>query len=158
MNILAIDTGQNGGLAFNIGPIIEAYSFKDATASAAHLRKLRFDRVILEKATSSPLMGVKSSFTFGENYGIWQGALASLQENPVEILMPAEWIRWFRTSIAPTEPPYPERDPTSKQKEFYTIIKSYNKTIATSRFPLLKVTAKNCDALLIWQYASQQKR
>lgn len=49
---------------------------------------------IIEAVASSPQMGVKSSFRFGEGYGLVHGVLAGLCV-PVERVRPQAWKKYF---------------------------------------------------------------
>ena len=47
---------------------------------------------VLEKVHSMPRQGVKSMFSFGENFGKWQGLLSAL-EIPYDFSRPQEWMK-----------------------------------------------------------------
>jgi len=47
--------------------------------------------VMLEKVHSMPKQGVRSTFNFGENFGIWKGRLEALRI-PYDLVTPAKWM------------------------------------------------------------------
>ena len=47
-------------------------------------------RVALEKVHAMPGQGVSSMFSFGTNYGIWQGIVAAF-EMPITLVTPQSW-------------------------------------------------------------------
>ena len=154
-NILAIDTGIGGGYAWNQGDNLFACKFEGTLHHNKYLSNIQLDEIYLEKATSSSQMGVTSAFTFGQNYGEWQGAIMRGGRVPT-ILPPQQWIRWFKDSIADSEPPRPVKGLSESAAKFYQRVKQHNREIAKARFPHLRVTAATCDALLIHQYAQQK--
>jgi hypothetical protein len=89
-------------------------------------------RATLELVHSSPQMGVKSAFTFGEGYGRLQMALTALGV-PYERVRPQAW-----------------------QKAMGCLTKgdkNVSKRRAQELFPALKVTHAIADALLIAEFA-----
>jgi len=154
---MGIDPGKGGGFCYNYGTMIVLHPFKDLESLKLRLLGLTFDYSVLEKSSSSPQQGVVSSFSQGENFGLWQGILATLQEDPVNVVLPAEWSRWIIQSLEPHEEPYPVKTDSTTRAEWYQTLKHYNQRLAQSRFPDLKVTLKTADAVLIWQYAMHRK-
>lgn len=53
--------------------------------------------IVVEKVTSSPQMGVASSFRFGETFGAIRGVVAALEVR-VEYVAPAIWKRALKVS------------------------------------------------------------
>ena len=90
----------------------------------------------LEKVHSSPQMGVKSAFTFGQSFGELRGILAALRV-PFEEVSPAKW----------------QGDMKCRTKGD----KNVTKRKAQELFPSLKITHANADALLIAEYCRRQK-
>lgn len=95
ISYIGIDPGKNGGIAITDGRTISAWAMPASPADlAALLRDLdgvASARVaVVEKVASSPQMGVKSAFTFGQGYGTLLGVLAALQIR-VETVTPQKW-------------------------------------------------------------------
>jgi len=80
-------------------------------------------------------------FNFGKNYGIMLGICEGFGITPVEV-MPTEWQRMTFTRKSGTRQAW----------------KNQLKEIAQRRFPDVKVTLSNCDALLILSYAMLKTR
>ena len=134
---IGIDPGINGGIAFipNTG---EPWAHKMPETDRDLIDLLRdsinlFDaRAVIELVHSSPQMGVKSAFTFGEGYGRLQMVLTAMGI-PYERVRPAVW-----------------------QKAMGCLTKgdkNVSKRRAQELFPALKVTHATADALLIAEYA-----
>jgi hypothetical protein len=134
---IGIDPGLSGGVAFipNTG---EPWAHKMPETDRDLIDLLRdsinlFDaRATLEFVSSSPQMGVKSAFTFGEGYGRLQMALTALGV-PYERVRPAVW-----------------------QKAMGCLTKgdkNVSKRRAQELFPTLKVTHAIADALLIAEFS-----
>lgn len=87
---------------------------------------------VIEKVASSPQMGVRSSFTFGQSYGFLRGLLIGHKIPFVEVL-PQRW-----------------------QKDLSCLSggdKNVTKAKAQQLFPHLKITHANADSLLLAWYA-----
>jgi hypothetical protein len=134
---IGIDPGLSGGVAFipNTG---EPWAHKMPETDRDLIDLLRdsinlFDaRATLEFVSSSPQMGVKSAFTFGEGYGRLQMALTALGI-PYERVRPAVW-----------------------QKAMGCLTKgdkNVSKRRAQELFPAIKVTHAIADALLIAEFS-----
>ena len=139
---LGIDPGISGGIAF----------VPEAGTPWAHkmpetdrdLIDLLSDNISLHTATallelvhSSPQMGVKSAFTFGEGYGRLQAILTALRV-PYERIRPAAW-----------------------QKAMGCLTrgdKNVSKRRAQELFPTLKITHATADALLIAEHHRRTAR
>ena len=100
MKYIGIDPGINGGVA-----VIDNYysikSFKcpSSPMEMAEALKNSIDGnsiALLEKVHSFPGQGVVSTFTFGTNYGQWQGILASQDIHP-EYVSPRKWMDLYST-------------------------------------------------------------
>jgi len=89
---IGIDPGKSGGVAITDGVTISAWKMPASPHDlAALLRDLDGARVaVVEKVASSPQMGVKSAFTFGQGYGTLLGVLSALQIR-VETVAPLKW-------------------------------------------------------------------
>lgn len=89
---LGVDPGKTGACALIDGECLtcEICDFTDHPVS--FLRK--FDKQVchayIEKVHAMPNQGVVSTFSFGENYGIWQGIMRTL-EIPYSLVSPQYW-------------------------------------------------------------------
>ena len=85
-SFVGIDPGNGGGIAVLIDDADETEVItrkfpEDVRDIGIFLRTATSNtnyRVAIEKVHSMPKQGVKSTFTFGMNYGIWIGALRTL--------------------------------------------------------------------------------
>jgi hypothetical protein len=134
---IGIDPGLSGGVAF-VPESGTPWAHKMPETDRDLIDLLRdsinmFDaRATLELVHSSPQMGVKSAFTFGEGYGRLQMALTALGV-PYERVRPQAW-----------------------QKAMGCLTKgdkNVSKRRAQELFPAIKVTHAIADALLIGEYA-----
>ena len=141
--VIGIDPGKGGGVAIITDETVEVHNCPRTVAAMAHLMGMCFinvavyrTKVFLEKVWSFPTDGRAGSFTFGENYGQWQGILASHEIDPV-LVTPKMWQSHFEI-----------------QKELKKDIrKRILKQIAIERCPSTKkITLKTADALLIAIY------
>ena len=140
--ILGVDVGANGALAF----LGEGVTFVHPTPDT------RMDLVVLleeyrpsishayvERARSSPQMGVTSAFSFGMSYERILATLTALRIQFSEVL-PYTWQRGFMLKKSPGL----GMSPTEKKRD--------HKRMAQEVFPKIKVTLQNCDALLIAEW------
>ena len=134
---IGIDPGLSGGVAF-VPESGTPWAHKMPETDRDLIDLLRdsinlFDaRAVIELVHSSPQMGVKSAFTFGEGYGRLQMALTAVGI-PYERVRPAVW-----------------------QKAMGCLTKgdkNVSKRRAQELFPAIKVTHAIADALLIGEYA-----
>lgn len=92
---IGIDPGKSGAAAliFEDGEIVADWP-GDATGAADLLTSWRLEfqvvLVALERVHAMPGQGVKSMFTFGQNFGQWEGILAALSL-PCLQPTPQEW-------------------------------------------------------------------
>ncbi len=142
MNIyIGIDPGINGGIATINNNFVQAYKMPQTIRdlweliheikSTAELENYSITAA-LESVWSSPQMGVKSAFTFGNGFGHLEMALTALGV-PYERVRPAVW-----------------------QKAMGCLTKgdkNVSKRRAQELFPALKVTHAIADALLIAEFA-----
>lgn len=138
---IGIDPGKSGAIAFlnqECGPWTVALknTDKDLTEAMEEIseHKLRGLRpfALLEKVHSSPQMGVKSAFSFGQSFGKCEMLLTAYQI-PFEYVSPAKW----------------QGDMKCRTKGD----KNVTKAAAQRLFPKIKVTHAIADALLIAEYA-----
>ncbi len=134
---IGIDPGLSGGVAF-VPESGTPWAHKMPETDRDLIDLLRdsinlFEaRAVIELVHSSPQMGVKSAFTFGEGFGRLQMVLTALGV-PYERVRPAMW-----------------------QKAMGCLTKgdkNVSKRRAQELFPALKVTHAIADALLIGEYA-----
>jgi len=142
MNIyIGIDPGINGGIATINNNFVQAYKMPQTIRdlweliheikSTAELENYSITAA-LESVWSSPQMGVKSAFTFGNGFGHLEMALTALGV-PYERVRPQAW-----------------------QKAMGCLTKgdkNVSKRRAQELFPALKVTHAIADALLIAEFA-----
>lgn len=134
---IGIDPGINGGIAF-IPSTGQPWAHKMPETDRDLLDLLRDAlrnwakaEALIELVHSSPQMGVKSAFTFGEGYGRLQMALTSLAI-PFERIRPATWQKYMGCLTKSD--------------------KNVSKRRAQELFPSIKVTHSIADALLIAEY------
>jgi len=142
---IGIDPGKTGGLAV-IYPdqswdavampktVKGIFEWLDMVATEHGYRT----RAYIEKVHSMPGQGVKSMFTFGENYGMLQMALTASRFS-YEYVTPRTWQKSLGVVA---------RKPNETKTQFKTRL--LNK--AEQLFPYDKITKSTCDALLIAEY------
>ena len=94
---IGIDPGKSGGIAIITNETVEIHNCPKTVDSMAHLIGMCLTnvaayrtKVFMEKVWAFPTDGKAGLFTFGENYGQWQGILASHELEPVPVT-PKEW-------------------------------------------------------------------
>jgi Holliday junction resolvasome RuvABC endonuclease subunit len=141
MTIIGIDPGTNGGIAWITDgkPCVE--KMPDTLQDLWELVLSAIDETYemtfayIEQVHSSPQMGVKSAFTFGNGFGHLEMALTAAGI-PFERVRPQVW-----------------------QKELGCLTKgdkNVTKRKAQELFPGMKVTHATADALLIAAYGTKQ--
>jgi hypothetical protein len=140
--IIAIDPGVSGAMAKVENAVIcEPLAFTTPVEAARWLQG--FDPKVttawIEQVHSSPQMGVRSSFSFGQNFGFWIGALTALKI-PIRQVKPQLWQRGI---------------PGLNGKQGRAR-KTALKQEAQQRFPHFKVTYATADALLLADWARSQ--
>lgn len=94
MLYLGIDPGNNGSLCILDNRQISFIDYKDKALRGyiQHIKDLNKDNIVVavEEVNSMPKQGVKSTFTFGTNYGLIQGMLQAL-EIPYILVKPQIW-------------------------------------------------------------------
>lgn len=150
MNIVAIDPGASGGMAFWFDGILTVHPMPITEGDVCGQLKffIGFPTntpptiVYLEQVGGFIKGGEKSSpgsamFNFGRNYGFILGCCAALGVR-VELVTPQKWQKAFPVGMA-------------KGVERKRALKA----IAQRLYPTEKVTLKTCDALLILDWAKQ---
>ena len=143
---IGIDPGKGGGVAVITGETVSLYNCPRTVKDMSMLIGLCLNdvaayrtRVFLEKVWAFPTDGRVGSFSFGENYGQWQGILASNELTP-KLVTPKEWQSHFDI----------------KKGIKKDVRKRILKQIAKDRCPnAKKVTLKTADALLIAIYGME---
>ena len=136
---IGIDPGKKGGIAATTGKLSICSKCPDTVADMVVLLKALLDidtkpMCVIESVHSMPGQGVKSTFTFGTNYGMWLGILASLQVPYIQV-SPTKWMNIY--------------GPRPKDK---TARKNYLKHLAQQRYPKLPITLATADAILLAHY------
>ena len=144
-SFVGIDPGNGGGIAVltdNMGSdtaeVITRKFPEDIRDVGVFLKAATNNttyRVAIEKVHSMPKQGVKSTFTFGMNYGIWIGSLRTLDIDFIKV----QAKQWQAHYEIPSNIKYYDR-----KKEL--------KKIAIELFPNQRVTMYTADALLIANY------
>ena len=136
--LLSIDPGSTGAAVIRRvdGEIVSVIPYRsiDSVLSACGTPGIR--QAFIERVWASPVMGVSAAFAFGENYGSWRTAIA-MRGIPLEEVLPQAWQRLVCPHIEGTGA---ERKRALKDE-------------AQRRFPDVRVTLSNSDALLISEYA-----
>ena len=140
---IGIDPGKGGGLAVITNETVVIHPCPRTVEDMATLMGMCLNdvaayrtQVFLEKVWAFPTDGRAGSFTFGENYGQWQGILASHELEPTYIT-PKTWQTHFDIKKGLPKP----------------VRKKILKQMAIEKCPGIKrITLKTCDALLIAIY------
>ena len=140
--VLSIDPGSSGAavLRSEAGDIIAIIDYDGTTSIARALAHEPITQAVIERVWASPVMSVSAAFAFGENYGAWCTAIA-LKGIPLVEVLPQAWQRTVCPHVRGTGP---ERKRALKLE-------------AQRRFPEIRVTLRNCDALLISEYAFKHR-
>tara|TARA_R100001129_G_scaffold65571_1_gene44768 strand:- start:4400 stop:4846 length:447 start_codon:yes stop_codon:yes gene_type:complete len=136
---LGIDPGKSGGVAVVNAEGGMAWKIPDTERDLWELLKKQQPSVtfgIIEKVHSSPQMGVRSAFTFGQSYGTLRGMLVAL-EIPFDEVSPVKWMTHLSCRTKGD--------------------KNVTKRKAQQLFPDLKVTHATADALLLAEYCRQRR-
>lgn len=138
MVYFGIDPGKSGSISavWDDGePYSVSQSLADTEADVVGFI-LGFDleraRAVIERVHSTPQMGVKSAFTFGQSYGFLRGLLTA-HKIPYAEVAPSKWQQAMGCRTAGD--------------------KNVSKAKAQQLFPHLKVTHRNADSLLLAEYA-----
>ena len=138
MRILGIDPGKSGGLTIidtdgERRDKTQAHKMPETPADLWHLiAESQPDVAYIEHVHSSPQMGVKSAFTFGQSFGHVLGILDA-NEVPYLLVRPQKWQQQMGCMTKGD--------------------KNVTKAEAQRRWPFLKITHANADSLLIAEWA-----
>ena len=136
---IGIDPGNSGGICVISHSTSICTKCPDTVADMVCLAKAMIDIdtnpiCVIESVHSMPGNSGRSMFTFGTNYGMWLGILASLQI-PYMQASPMKWMKHY--------------GPRPKDKKAR---KNHLKHLAQQRYPQLPITLATADAVLIAHY------
>ena len=140
---IGIDPGKGGGIAVITDETVEIHNCPRTVDEMALLIGICLNdvaaysvAVFLERVWAFPTDGRAGSFTFGENYGQWQGILASHEIEPT-LVTPKMWQSHFEIQ---------KGLPKNVRKKIL-------KQMARDKCPYTKkITLKTAEALLIAIY------
>ena len=140
---IGIDPGKGGGIAVIEGKTARVYACPETVENMATLIGMCLNnvsiyetRVYVEKVWAFPTDGRAVSFSFGRNYGQWQGILSVHEVDPI-FVTPKVWQGHFEI----------------KKGLPKNIRKKILKQMAIDKYPNTKgITLKTADALLIALY------
>ena len=135
---IGIDPGKAGAICFLMGDDIKTFKCPATTHDMAEelilSQNIRKCTAIVEKVHSFPGQGVRSVWTFAENYGTWLGILSALHIQ-YKLITPVTWMKFYSV-------------PRMERKDR----KNYLKQLAQQMYPDHKVTLYNADAILLANY------
>ena len=149
-NVIGIDPGAHGAVAFINDDSVSVYN-------TAHMPPIEALRCVLETVDVSVCVAYleriggfiagkslpgSAMFKMGHSAGYWEGALAALKIRTI-LVRPQQWQAGIPGVTAHKEKPARKRA---------------LKDEAIRRFPALKITLDNCDALLIADYGRTMER
>ena len=171
--IITIDPGSSGAAVVRSPSdgvrLVVDYSGRDSvleTITRATMSPLgsRGVGALIERVWASPIMGVSAAFAFGGNYEGWIMALLA-SRIPVFTATPQVWQKAICPNLAELAKEIKRSRGIEKD---YDARKAALKEAAVARFDLpvgepclpkgVRVTLKNCDALLISEYAHQRNQ
>tara|TARA_R100000278_G_scaffold44073_1_gene38433 strand:+ start:2806 stop:3261 length:456 start_codon:yes stop_codon:yes gene_type:complete len=139
---IGIDPGKSGGIAiiyhdnlYCIKCPATVHDMVEEIQIPLDMMDVPRSKAVIEFVHSMPGQGVKSMFTFGQNYGTWLGILAALKI-PYDIVAPGKWMKHFGSM------PKDKKDRKNKLKQ-----------LAQQAYPDQRVTLATADAILMAIYA-----
>ena len=143
---VGIDPGKSGGIAVITSETATVHACPRTIEDMATLVGMCLNdvsannvRVVIEKVWAFPTDGRRGSFSFGENYGQWQGILASHELDPVYVT-PKVWQSHYEIKKGLPKP----------------VRKKLLKQLAKDKYPdTIGITLKTADALLIALYGQE---
>lgn len=165
MNLIAIDPGASGGIAFAIGTQVAAFSMPATQPDVLEL--IRQHAVVdmtcyIEDPPKYIGQDVPSStiFVMAENYGYIKGVLQTLGIRTIQVT-PQRWMKALNLGTKGTL-----RSPPGASAAEKASIRAHNaqakrdwknklKAEAQRRYPALAATLSTADALLILEYGKQ---
>ena len=155
---LGIDPGKNGGIAgiFNSTQDFEDIIFYRCPESSEEMYKCleslifegtdnyKVDQISLaiEHVHSFPKQGVVSTFSFGQNFGRWEGVISSFEIDKLDVVSPQKWMKYYDVP----------KGLTRKDRKRYLM------DIARELYPDKKITYNVSDAILIANYCKEITR
>ena len=142
---IGIDPGKGGGIAVIAKDGIEVKKCPESVQDMTLMFALMVGNtpadhvlVMLEKVWARPRDGRSSIFTFAQNYGRWEGIVASHEIIP-HYVTPQVWMKAIGC-------------PPKLKKQ---VRKNYLKQLSKDKYPKIakKLTLKTADAMLIADYA-----
>ena len=138
---IGIDPGKSGGVCFLNGDEIRVCKCPDTIHDMVSEIEMANDigvcSAVVEKVWSFPGQGVRSVWTFAENYAQWCTILATLKIRYV-LKPPNTWMKFYGAM------------PPDKRKR-----KNYLKQLAQQLYPNIKITLATSDAILLAHYLQQ---
>tara|TARA_Y100000593_G_scaffold92334_1_gene183576 strand:- start:1503 stop:1940 length:438 start_codon:yes stop_codon:yes gene_type:complete len=135
---IGIDPGKAGAMCFIMDNEIKTFKCPKTTHDMAEelilAKNIKNCTAIVEKVHSFPGQGVRSVWTFAENYGTWLGILSALHIQ-FSLVSPQKWMKYYSV-------------PKMEKKDR----KNYLKQLAQQMYPDHKVTLYNADAILLANY------
>ena len=180
MNIIAIDPGLSGGIAWKkededamaikmpdtvkgIKDVIEKAQICYGMPDFIGEKEDDPNRVCtcsycptiayVEQVHAMPKQGVVSMWTFGEHYGALKAILLCLKI-PTVFVRPDAWQK----AIGATRPSVPKGATPSQKEAIKREGKHKIKSIVEARYPHLKISLSTADALGILMYAEKEER
>ena len=147
LKFIGIDPGKSGGICVIHDNNIEAKKCPGSVHDMSLMFALIVEetppyliRVVLEKVWARPHDGRASVFTFAENYGQWEGIIASYEIEP-HYVTPQAWMKSYEV-------------PKKLKK---TDRKNHIKSLAKKMYPELgrKITLATADAIIIADYGKK---
>lgn len=141
MKVIGIDPGKSGGIAIIEGRQLHGHIGLAKLTDREVWELLARNEpalCVLEKVHASPQMGVTSSFTFGQSFGMIRMAVIAAGLR-LEMVTPQTWQKSIGLK-------------SIKAKLGSAENKKRNKAMAQELFPGIKVTNATADALLIAEY------
>ena len=143
---IGIDPGKSGGITFVYDELSYTKACPETIQDMAEEIEVckelapEIDKyAVIEAVHSFPGQGVRSVWTFGENYGIWLGILAA-NKIPYIQVTPRKWMAFYGSL------PREKKDRKNKLKH-----------LAQQRFPNLHITLKTADSVLLANYLREIK-
>lgn len=126
---IGIDPGASGAVALIADDVALAEDWPgDPVAAADLLRSWLVEYNVklcaLERVASRPGQGVSSVFSFGANYGIWQGLLAALS---IPYALPTPQV-WQKGVIVPSDGPDPKARSLAVARRLFPCVDLHRKS------------------------------
>ncbi len=147
---IGIDPGKSGGIVSIQGSFVKVEKMPSTERDVWEIfsgfrEESAKSYAYIERVHSMPAQGVKSCFTFGQNYGMLRAFLIAA-EIPFEEVIPQKWMKFWSL-------------PTLKQcGDSKTKKKNAHKAKAQQLFPKIKMTHAVADALLICEYGRRMRK